>query len=166
MRYDAPLKETKIAGILHDCAKCMPDDKLMEYCTKNKIPVSSVEERNPYLLHGKVGARIAKKKYHIENDDIINAIQYHTTGRTGMSLMEKIIFVADYMEPGRKQAKNLDQIRKMAFEDIEKTVLKILKDTLEYLEYCGGETDPITRDTYLFYVKKQSNHSLLEESVC
>ena len=116
-------------------------------CRKNGIEVTDVEERNPYLLHAKVGAFLAKKKYGIENQDIINAIRNHTTGRENMSLLEKIIFIADYIEPGRKQAKNLLEIRKMAFEDIDHALITILQETVNYLKKSGKETDPLTEKT-------------------
>jgi len=89
---------------------------------------------NPSLLHAKVGGFIAMETYKVDNSDIINAILNHTTGRPEMSLLEKIIFIADYIEPGRKQAPNLTEVRKMAFMDLDKTMLKILGDTLAYLK--------------------------------
>ena len=71
-----------------------------------------------------------------------------------MSLLEKIIFVADYIEPGRKQAPNLKEIRKLAFEDLDKALLRILEDTLEYLKSTDGEVDPMTAKTYEYYVEE------------
>ena len=68
-----------------------------------------------------------------------------------MSLLEKIIFVADYIEPGRKQAPNLDGIRKLAFVDIDRALLEILKDTLKYLKDSGGDIDPVTEETWRYY---------------
>lgn len=156
MRYHTSVTDAQIAGMLHDCAKCLSDEKLILLCEKNQLDISSVERRNPYLLHGKAGAFLAKSKYQVENQDILNAISYHTTGRPNMSLLEKIIFISDYIEPGRKQAPNLDEIRSLAFEDIDQAMLKILKDTLSYLETGSSEIDPMTKETYAFY------HQLLE----
>ena len=81
----------------------------------------------------------------------MNDILYHTTGHEGMSLLEKIIFVADYIEPGRKQAPNLQEIRKLAFQDLDGAMLWILEDTLNYLKRSGGETDPMTEVTRNYY---------------
>ena len=102
-------------------------------------------------MHGKAGAVLAKEKYDVEEENILNAIYYHTTGRPGMSQLEKIIFIADYMEPGRKNAPNLALIRKMAFDDLDKTLCKILQDTLTYLKKSGGEIDPSTEITWNYY---------------
>jgi len=151
MRYEEDILNAQIAGFLHDCAKCLKEEKIIDICEMNNLPISEVERRNPYLLHAKAGAVLAKEKYSIENEDILNAIYYHTTGRPGMSQLEKIIFIADYMEPGRKNAPNLAYIRKMAFDDLDKTLCKILWDTLAYLKESGGEIDPSTEITWNYY---------------
>ena len=155
MRHDIPLINAQIAGLLHDCAKCLDDKKLLKICEKNQLSVSEVEKRNPYLLHGKVGAFLAKTDFEIDDEDILNAIAFHTTGRPGMSKLEKIIFIADFIEPGRNSAPNLTLIRKMAFEDIDQAMIQILGDTLEYLQSVEGEIDPMTKKTYDYYLKEQ-----------
>lgn len=154
MKYDVPLLNAQVAGLLHDNAKCLSDEKQLKICEKNHLHVSDVEKRNPYLLHGKVGAFLAKTEYGIEDDDILNAITWHTTGRPDMSVLEKIIFVADYIEPGRKEAPGLEEIRKLAFEDLDRAMIRILEDTLSYLGSGDREIDPMTRKTYEFYVKQ------------
>lgn len=150
MRYQEDMDKAIIAGLLHDCAKCMDNDKKLHICEKHHIPVTDIEKRNPYLLHAKVGQYVAKKQFHIHDSDILNAILNHTTGRPEMSLLEKIIFIADYIEPGRKQAPNLSQVRKAAFQDLEAALIMILKDTLEYLQRID-EPDPMTQKTYDYY---------------
>lgn len=154
MRYDIPLKAAEIAGLLHDCAKCMDDDKKISFCEKHNILFSDIERNNPYLLHAKVGSFLAMDTYQIEDTDILNAILNHTTGRPGMSTLEKIVFIADYIEPNRKHAPNLAEIRKLAFEDLDKALLWILKDTLAYLHSTGGQIDPMTQKTYDYYVEQ------------
>lgn len=155
MCHQADMNKAQIAGLLHDCAKCLSDEKKMAICEKHNIQISEVERRNPFLLHAKAGSYIAMNKYHIHDRDIINAILNHTTGRPNMSDLEKIIYIADYIEPGRKQAPNLTQVRKLAFTDLDKTLLMILENTLEYLKEIGNETDPMTRETYDFYKANQ-----------
>lgn len=155
MRYGEPLEKTQIAGLLHDCAKCLTDEKRLSICEKNGIAVSDIERRNPFLLHAKVGAYLAEKKYGVTDPDILNAVAYHTTGRENMSLLEKIIFVADYIEPGRKQAPNLQQIRQLSFLDLDKAMVRILEDTVQYLKESGGhEVDPATEVTLDYYRKR------------
>lgn len=148
MRYQADVTDAQIAGLLHDCAKCLTDEKRVSICEKHQIPMTDIERRNPFLLHAKVGEFLAKEKYGITNPDILNAIRFHTTGRENMSLLERIVFVADYIEPGRRQAPNLAEIRQLAFTDLDAAMLKILEDTLSYLKATGGELDPMTEITY------------------
>lgn len=151
MRFGAPIQDAQTAGLLHDCAKCLSDEKRLALCEKYEIPITEVERRNPFLLHAKVGAFLARRKYGVRDEDILNAVQYHTTGREGMSLLEKIIFVADYIEPGRKQAPNLAEIRRLSFEDLDAALLKILEDTMDYLKNAGGEVDSMTEKTWRYY---------------
>lgn len=158
MRYGAVLEDALTAGLLHDCAKCLPDEKLLSICEKHDLAVSDAEKKNPFLLHAKAGAYLAEHKYGVINQDVLNAIRNHTTGRPGMSLLEKIVFVADYIEPGRKEAANLADIRKLAFEDLDRALLKILNDTLRYLEKSGSETDPRTYETWEYYHKLIGMH--------
>ena len=99
---------------------------------------------------------MAKTKYKVDDEDIINAIIYHTTGRPGMSLLEKIVYIADYIEPGREQAPNLDEVRKLSFQDLDEALLQILEDILVHLKESKKEIDPMTQMTYEFYKRKQS----------
>lgn len=151
MVHGEDVQKAEIAGLLHDCAKCMSDEKRISVCEKNNIPISEAERANPGLLHAKVGAYLAEKEYDIQDEEVLLAIQSHTTGRPGMSALEKIIYIADFIEPGRKQDPNLSRIRKAAFEEIDKALLMILKDTLFYLKSIDSVVDPMTQETYDFY---------------
>lgn len=153
MRYGVDMKKAQIAGLLHDCAKCVPDEKKISLCTKNKLKVSDVERKNPGLLHAKLGGYLANKEYKINDEDILNAITNHTTGRPEMSILEKIIFIADYIEPGRKTAPNLTYLRKLSFEDIDKAMLEILENTFKYLKETNAIIDDMSEQTYLYYKK-------------
>jgi len=146
------IKRAETAGLLHDCAKCMDNDKKIKICEKNNIPCSDFEISHPYLLHGKVGAYIAKNKFDILDEDILQAITWHTTGRPEMSLLEKIIFIADYIEPSRNPIPELDVIRQLAFVDIDKAMEKIVSNTLKFLEKKGNPMDKMTQITYDSYV--------------
>ena len=97
MRYGANLEQALTAGLLHDCAKCVPADEKIKLCEKNHIEISDAEYKNPGLLHTKLGAFFARKKYGIENEEILRSIESHTTGRPNMSLLDKIIYIADYI---------------------------------------------------------------------
>lgn len=151
MRYGANVQDAVLAGLLHDCAKCMSDDKLLKICEKQGIPVTETERQLPFLLHGKVGGFLAEERYGIRNHDVINAILYHTMGRKDMSLLEKIVFVADYIEPGRNRAPHLGELRELAFQDLDKALLQILEQTLSHLKSNGWTIDSRTVETWNYY---------------
>ena len=153
MRYQADVKDAMIAGLLHDCAKCIPGQDKIRLCKKYDIDITPIELSNPGLLHAKLGAYLAKKEYQVENEDILQAIRSHTTGRPDMSLLEKIIYIADYIEPGRNPLPNMDLVRKLAFEDLDECLFVMLKDSLEYLNSRNIPIDPMTEQTYEFYNK-------------
>lgn len=139
------------AGLLHDCAKCIDAAGKISLCKGYGIAISEIEMRNPSLLHAKLGAKLAADRYNEKDEDVLSAIENHTTGRAGMSMLEKIIFVADYIEPGRDKAPDLYEVRKLAFGNIDKALVKILQDTLEYLKRKGDEIDPATKRTLEYY---------------
>lgn len=151
MRYGYDIEKAYIAGLLHDCAKCVPDEIKIQECNDNNIEISDIEYNSPYLLHSKLGAFYARTKYGITDNDICSAITYHTTGKPDMSLLDKIIFIADYIEPYRNKAGNLSEIRSLAFIDIDKAIKVVLHDTIEYLKESGKPIDRTTVDTYNFY---------------
>lgn len=155
MRYDYDITKAYIAGLLHDCAKCMSHNERINYCKKNNLEVTEIEKTNPSLLHAKVGADLSKRKYGIEDEEICSAVRYHTTGRPNMTLLEKIIFIADYMEPHREEVEDLPIVRKQVFVNIDQTLCTILKDTLVYLETSGKEIDSMTEKTYEYYIEQE-----------
>ena len=156
MAYGYDRKKAMTAGLLHDCAKSMPHEKKIELCEKHHVPITDIEYENPFLLHAKAGAVIARKKYDIEDEEILHAIAVHTTGVPAMSTLDMILFIADYIEPGRDKAQNLPQIRQMAFQSLEHTVEKILYDTLHYLNEKSGRIDPATELTYEYYKNRRN----------
>ena len=133
---------------------CIPGDKKIHLCEKYGLSVSEVEKENPSLLHAKLGACLAQKKYEIQDKEILQAIESHTTGRPAMSLLEKIVYIADYIEPGRKNLPNMADVRKLAFRDIDECLYRILKDSLVYLNSRNIMVDPMTQKTYEYYKKE------------
>ena len=151
MCYGVDIEKAQVAGLLHDCAKCIPNDKKIRMCRENGIEITKVELESPFLLHSKLGAFLAKEKYGVKDPEILSAIQWHTTGRPNMTALEKIIFTADYIEPARYKARNLGEVRRLAFHDLNLTVCRILEDTLHYLDAGQGEIDPMSRSAFRYY---------------
>jgi len=132
-----------IAGLLHDCAKNLSDDETIEYCSVNGIELSIIEQKQVFLMHGTVGAIIAKEKYGINDEVILNAIRYHTTGCSEMNMMDKIIFLADYIEPGRTHS-GVENARKLAYVDINKALICAFDSVIKYVMERNGLIHPFT----------------------
>ncbi len=154
MVHGADIEKARIAGLLHDCAKGLPTKEKLEKARKHGLSVNKYEEKNPDMLHAKLGAFYAHYKYDVDDQEVLDAITYHTTGRPNMSLLDKIVFVADYIEPNRKTIRDMDIIRKEAFEDLDKCVTHILKNTLDYLNSSTNDIDYMTQMTYDYYINK------------
>ena len=152
--HGADVEKARIAGLLHDCAKCLTSEEKLRKAKKHGLPINKSEKANPDLLRGKLGAYYAKRKYDVRDEEILSAITYHTTGCPAMSLLDKIIFVADYIEPNRRMVKDMEEIRKEAYEDLDKCVIHILKNTLDYLNSKKTVIDELTEQTYYYYVDK------------
>ena len=151
LKWNYPAYTAMIAGMLHDCAKCITDEERLKICKENDLPISEIEYKYPHLLHGKVGAYFCSTKYEVYDSQIAHAITYHTTGCPNMNLLDKIIFVADYIEPGRNKQPRLDILRATAYTNLDKCVYMILEDSVEYLNENPDMVDPTTIDTYNYY---------------
>lgn len=153
MRYGYDLKKAEVTGLLHDCAKYMSGKMMLQECQRNNIEISDIEKESSFLLHGKLGAFYAEKEYSVLDDEILDAIRFHTTGKPNMSFIEKIVYVADYIEPSRRNIKNIDQLRRVAYEDLDRAVYLISECILQYLDKKSDKIviDPLTKKTYDFY---------------
>ena len=154
MRYQENLEKAMVAGLLHDCGKRLdcPVSKMIELCRQYEIPISESEYASPFLLHAKLGAYYAKKEFFVEEEDIIHSILAHNTTEQTMNLLDKIVYVADSIEPGRTETERLKEVRQMAFIDLDKAMFMILSDTLDYLADKHFQIDPRTEYTYQKYL--------------
>lgn len=150
--YGEDTAQAYLAGLLHDSAKYMTDDEKVNMCHKYDVDITEAEQKNLSLLHAKCGALTARYYYGIEDADIFHAIWVHTTGVPDMNLLDKIIFVSDYIEPNRDQAPHLAELRELAGKDLDQTVYRILADTVSYLNSRKDQVmDPTTYRAYEYY---------------
>lgn len=149
--YGADVDKAYLAGLLHDCAKDIPDEEQVHRAKMAGISLSGQELQAPALIHAKLGAYYARERYGIRDVEILDAIRYHTTGRPAMTLLEAILYIADYIEPGRKEAPHLPELRRLAKKSKEETVCRIAEDTLAYLTEKGGVIDETSRETAAYY---------------
>ncbi|HLR42494.1 MAG TPA: bis(5'-nucleosyl)-tetraphosphatase (symmetrical) YqeK [Pseudogracilibacillus sp.] len=145
-KYNAPLEKVSEAALLHDIAKCEPIENLEEAIHAYQLPVSLLEF-NEELWHGPVGAKLVAEKFKIDDEEVFNSIYYHTTGRANMTLVELIIFVADYMEPGRSFP-GVEEVRELAQKDIKQAAQKALQNTLIFLISKSATIHPDTIAAY------------------
>ena len=144
MAHDYDVTDAQMAGLLHDCAKHFPENVLIAKCQKRGVVLSEDQLKAPTVVHAIYGAYLAEHKYGITDKEIINAIRYHTTGRAGMSKLEKIVYIADYIEPLRSASEILPEVRELAFKDLDQCMYLILEDTVRYL---SSKKSFIDRDT-------------------
>ncbi len=120
------------AALLHDCAKNMSDEELLQICDRSGVDLKPNQEY-PQLLHAFAAPVVAQEKFGPLPEDLLNALRFHTTGRAGMSPMEKLIFSADYAEPGREPFPGLLEARELLVSDLGLGTLQILENTVQYL---------------------------------
>lgn len=141
--YGEDCERAAIAGLIHDCAKELSDEETLEYCRKHGIELSELEKRQVFLMHGEVGAIIARDKYDVIDEAVLKAVRYHTTGCSEMSMLDKIIFLADYIEPGRKHSE-VDNVRKLAYVNINKALISAFDSIIKYVIDQKGLIHPDT----------------------
>ncbi len=148
--YGASEAKAEMAAFFHDFCRNFPVDIMNGYI--KQIGLESYYLNNIALAHGRVAAELMLRDYKIVDEDILNAVSYHTTGRAGMSLLEKIIFVADAIEPERDY-KGVDQMRDLAFVDLNETCIFGLEKSLEFVKTKGAYVHPDTISA-INYLKK------------
>ena len=126
-----------IAGLLHDAAKLMTPQQLFDFCDQRQMHLDATDRQTPQTLHPFVGAELVRDAFSLHDEDILNAIRFHTTGRANMSMVEKIVYIADKIEGNTR---NPLYIQKMtAALDFQKpwsldlTMLYVLDSTIEFL---------------------------------
>lgn len=141
-RYDADVGKARVAALLHDCTKKLDMAEQLELCRAYGIRLDELEQKALKLLHAKTGAAIAREVFGVD-DEIYSAIWWHTTGHAGMTKLEKIIYLADYIEPSR-DFPGVEELRRVCYEDLDKGLLMGLEMTIEEMTAMGS---PVHRAT-------------------
>ena len=132
LRYGADPEKAYIAGWIHDCAKEMTLSEMQEWTEKKGMHLDSYMMGSRALLHGPAGSAYGELHFHITDEEILRAVVYHTTGRPHMTLLEKIVFLADYIEPSR-DFPGVDKLRKLAEKDLDEAMLAAYDSTIRHL---------------------------------
>ncbi len=147
-RWGANETDAARAGLLHDITKALDDSLQLTLCAEYGTILSEFDHKNPKTLHALTGSLVARRVFG-ENDAVVSAIRYHTAGRANMTLLEKIIYVADYMEPCRNFP-GVEKLRKLAYSDLDGALRLGLQMTLENLESRGLEVSPESQEALAF----------------
>jgi predicted HD superfamily hydrolase involved in NAD metabolism len=146
-QYGADLKKVEIAAIFHDYAKFRDSGEMAEIIRKTPDISNDLLDYHKELWHAPVGAYLIKQEVGITDEEILDAIRYHTTGRVGMSVLEKVVCLADYIEPGR-HFPGVEEVRQLAEQDLNQALAQSLLNTIQFLEKKGQKVYPLTKAAY------------------
>ncbi len=149
------IQKAELAALIHDVAKYIPVDEQVKILEEHGYELDEITLKSPQVLHGFVGAIVAKEKFGIEDEMVLDAVKYHTLAKKDMSTLEKIIYIADYIEPGR-DFPGVEELREITREDLDKGVLKGLENTILYLRQNKKKVYYLTNETYNYYLVKEN----------
>ncbi|MGA9226256.1 MAG: bis(5'-nucleosyl)-tetraphosphatase (symmetrical) YqeK [Mesobacillus sp.] len=150
-KYGEDVQKAELAAIFHDYAKFRPKEEMMQIIVEQKMPTELLDY-NSELWHAPVGAYLAEKEAGITDHEVLDAIRYHTSGRVSMTMLDKIIYLADYIEPGRRFP-GVDEVRGMADADLDKALIQSMKNTIQFLMKKNQPVFPDTFNAYNSIVK-------------
>lgn len=141
-QYGADPEKADLAALFHDYAKAWSVDRLVAVIREHGLP-NDLLDYGKQLLHAPVGAHVVGEQFQIKDEVILDAIRYHTTGRERMTVLDKVICLADYMEPGR-DFPGVERIRKLAEHSLEEALIAAFDSTIQYLISKGSKVYPLT----------------------
>jgi len=158
LQYGADAEKAYLAGLLHDYAKGIPAAELWKIASSQGLVQDEIEKEIPDILHASVGAYLLAQELNIKDDELLQAVRYHTLGAMEMTLLDKIIYVADLIEPGR-DFPELQKLYCLAFKDIDQALLMCMESTIKYCLESQRLIHPLSiksRNHYLQMVKKSN----------
>ena len=158
-RWGVDIEKARLAGILHDCARNLKGKELLKCAAANGLPVSEIEILQPALIHAPLGSLLAERRFGVADPEILLAIARHTTGAAQMSPLDKIIYLADCIEPGRHYP-GVDELRALAEQDLDAAVLLAYDHSISFVLAGGGLLHPNTvdgRNSLLLEMKAKHN---------
>ena len=154
--YGVDKSKAYLAGLLHDCAKDLSVEEKLKLYEELDLEVDDILLKQPDLMHSFLGAELAERDFNIKDEDILNAIRYHTTGRENMSTLEKIIYLADFFEPSRKYFDGIDEIKSLSYKDLDEAMIFALNNTISYNKKKNRFIHPLSEAALEFY-KEEKN---------
>ena len=142
-RHGIDPARARIAGLLHDLARLFPGDRLIAECEARRMPIDAFERAHPIVLHARLSAEIARESYAVDDPQILSAIRTHTLGASRMSPLDKVVFLADALEPGRDFTERA-ALYQTALRDLDAATIGVLQSTVAYLRKRGLSIAPQT----------------------
>lgn len=146
-RYGVSRLKARVAGILHDIARLWRPDAAFAYATSHGLPVSDIARKAPVLMHASIGAEVARSEFGIEDADVLGAIAHHTVAMPGMSDLEKVIYVADSIEPGRTFPQRAE-LEAAAFRSLDEGLFACVRASMDHLSARRIAVAQETMDLY------------------
>jgi len=135
-RFGLNDKKGKLAGLSHDIFREVQLTETIIHSLNDGYPLSAEENENPVLLHGRLGASFLKNEFGLDDEEILQAVRWHTSGHPDMGKLGQVLFIADYIEPGRKHISAAFK-EKISNLDLDNMTLVILNKQIAYLRSCG-----------------------------
>lgn len=157
-KFNVPSEKAKIAGLLHDCAREFPTGSLIDEARKHNIAIEEIDKFQPILLHAVLGAVLAREQYGVTDGDILSAISLHTTGKPDMTALDKVVYLADMIEPHRKYD-DIERIRRMIdMNSLDDIMIAAFDTSLSFVIQKGQMIHPQTVMARNFLIAQQKNH--------
>ncbi|MBB6445954.1 bis(5'-nucleosyl)-tetraphosphatase (symmetrical) YqeK [Bacillus benzoevorans] len=154
-KYGVDRKKAELAAIFHDYAKFRDKEEMKQIILEQRLG-NELLEFNSELWHAPVGAYLAEKEAGITDPEILDAVRYHTSGRAKMTSLEKVVYLADYIEPGR-HFPGVEEVREMAEKDLDQALIQAIKNTVHFLLKRNQRVFPLTILTYNDLISKEAD---------
>lgn len=128
-------EKARLAGLLHDCAKNIDKSKMIPLCKELGVPLDPVKKDQKGLIHADLGAKMLETEFGIDDPEIVDAVKYHTLGRESMTDLEKILYLADIIEPNRTPFEGMDELRRLCKTNLDCAMLFALERSIEYIQH-------------------------------
>jgi predicted HD superfamily hydrolase involved in NAD metabolism len=150
IRHGADARKARLSGMLHDLARLWSRERLLDEAQQRGLRIDPFEERHPIVLHARLGAELARERFGVDDEDVLDAIRLHTLGAPEMALLTEIVYLADALEPGRSYPDRA-ALERLAFENVREAVAAVLQSTIALMEARGDEVAPQTRAAFERY---------------
>ena len=157
-RWQYDEKKASLTALLHDCAKGMPLSQMQAFCERQGACIDPLRTQNIMLLHAMAGAELARSAFGITDPEIEDAIAYHNTGKANMSLLLKLLMLADYTEPTRKNFAGLEEVRELCMQDVDRALIVMLRQRLLYIKKEKALEHPDSRLALTYIIKNQTKN--------